>query len=222
MLPHAADELARTVAIGAEPAHEHYDAVLSILICSGRSAMRWPAWIRNARTASRLPRACGRRLRRVLERADRGGNEPPPAKRRCKDFIVAAAGPLRPVANHVHDLSERMAIEALFDEAQRTGKVIKNLSESDREIRRLHAEEVLRVPLHQLDHQAAELDGHALWQRGNRTIHPNRLITHLSSRATHRFPPPGTTPGGAVKERDLSRRSEQLKPSRWARPYASS
>ena len=52
-----------------------------------------------------------------------------------------------------------MAIEATFDEAQRTGKVVKNLPEDDREIRRLHAEEVLRLPLFQLDQQPAGLTG---------------------------------------------------------------
>ena len=50
-------------------------------------------------------------------------------------------------------------IEASNDEAKRTGKVLQNLSPSQREVRRLHAEEVLRVPLYQLDQQPARLTG---------------------------------------------------------------
>jgi hypothetical protein len=45
------------------------------------------------------------------------------------------------------------------DEANRTGKVICNLTTSQREVRRLHCEEVLRKPVLQLDQQAAGLTG---------------------------------------------------------------
>jgi hypothetical protein len=84
---------------------------------------------------------------------------------------------MRRVVYHVQDLAERMAIEATFDEAQRTGKVVKNLRECDREIRRLHAEEVLRVSLHQLDQQAAGLTGTLYGSGEVERFHPNRLIT---------------------------------------------
>jgi hypothetical protein len=65
----------------------------------------------------------------------------------------------------------------MSDEALRAGKVIKNLSEEHREIRRLYAEQVLRVPLFRLDQQPARMTG-MLHGSGAQDRHvPNRLIS---------------------------------------------
>jgi hypothetical protein len=117
-------------------------------------------------------------LARVVERAIAEAEvEPPHSETTMQGFIVAASAPFRGVAHHLQDLSERLAIDAMFDEVQRTGKVIKNLSEADREVRRAHAEEVLRIPLHQLDHQPTGLTGTLYGSGAIERLHPNRLIT---------------------------------------------
>lgn len=53
---------------------------------------------------------------------------------------------------HAH---ERRAIEAMYQEYQTTGKVIRTLSEDDATLRQLHAAEVLQKPLEQLDQEPA-------------------------------------------------------------------
>jgi hypothetical protein len=114
---------------------------------------------------------------RVLERAiGEAEVEPPAVETTLQGFVVVASAPLRWASQHLGHLSDRLAVEAMYDEALRTGKVIKNLPDDDREIRRLHAEEVLRLPLHQLDHQPAGLTGTLYGSGTVERFYPNRLI----------------------------------------------
>ncbi len=176
--PHTSDWLEKMMHIGAELAHEHYEPLLQHFDLA-----------RAVREAGGMDQECQDRiahclahavvaLARVLERAlVEAEVEPPHTETTLQGFMIAASAPLRRAAHHLRDLSERMAIEAMLDEAQRTGKVIKNLSEGDREVRRAHAEEVLRLPLHQLDHQPAGLTGSLHGSGAIERLHPNRLIT---------------------------------------------
>jgi hypothetical protein len=176
--PRTSDWLEKMVYTGAELAHEHYEPMLQRYDLA--RAVHDPLVGLDQECQDRLAHCLAHAVvaaARVLERAFAEAEvEPPHCETTLQGFMIAATAPFRGVANHLRDLSERMAIEAMFDEAQRTGKVIKNLSESDREVRRAHAEEVLRLPLHQLDHQPAGLTG-ALHGSGTiERLHPNRLI----------------------------------------------
>jgi hypothetical protein len=51
------------------------------------------------------------------------------------------------------DASERATLDAMLAEYQKTGKVIETLSDDDKLVRRLHADEVLKMPLAELDKQ---------------------------------------------------------------------
>jgi hypothetical protein len=153
--------LAHMVLAGAELAHEHYDAVLQHfdLTAAAREAlsgMDQECQDRIARCLSHAVVGWARVLERAITEAE---VEPPTAETTLQGFAGALAAPFRSISSYLGDLSERMVIEAIDDEAKRTGKVIKNLAASQREVRRLHAEEVLRVPLFQLDQQAAGLTG---------------------------------------------------------------
>jgi hypothetical protein len=177
--PRSNDWLEKMVHIGAELAHEHYEPLLQHFD-SARAAREELAGMdqecqdRIAQCLAHAVVAFARVLERALAEAE---VEPPQTETTLQGFIVTASAPFRRVANHLQDLSERMAIEAMFDEAQRTGKVIKNLSEDDRELRRAHAEEVVNLPLHQLDHQAAGLTGALHGSGAVERFHPNRPIT---------------------------------------------
>jgi len=177
--PRTGDWLEKMVHIGAELAHEHYQPVLQHYDLS-RALREAPAGMdqecqdRIAQCLSHAVVAFARVLERALVEA---AVEPPHSETTVQGFIVAASAPFRGVAHHLQDLSERLAIEAMFDEAQRTGKVIKNLSEDDREVRRAHAEEVRRIPLHQLDHQPTGLTGTLHGSGAVERLYPNRLIT---------------------------------------------
>jgi hypothetical protein len=177
--PSMDDWLERMIVTGAELAHEHYSSVLQHFDLE--RAIRNPLDGMDQECQDRIAQCLAHAVvgfARVLDRAVIEAEvEPPTVETTIQGFIVAASAPLRYVAQHVRDLSERMAIEAIFDEAQRTGKVLKNLPASDREVRRQHAEEVLRVPLHQLDQQPAGLTGTLYGSGEPERFHPNQLIT---------------------------------------------
>jgi hypothetical protein len=177
--PRSNDWLEKMTYIGAELAHEHYESLLQHYDL-GR-AVRDPLAGMDQECQDRIAHCLAHAVvafARVLERALAEAEvEPPHPETVLQGFMIAAGAPFRAIANHMQDLSERMAIEAMFDEAQRTGKVIKNLSDDDREVRRAHAEEVLRLPLHQLEHEPAGLTGALHGGGAIEQLHPNRLIT---------------------------------------------
>jgi Zinc dependent phospholipase C len=176
--PQRDDWLERMILTGAELAHEHYDAVLQHFDL-GRAVRNPPAGM-DQECADRIAQCLGHVVvgfARVLERAlTEAEVEPPLVETTLQGFLVAAAIPLRSILHYAQDLSERMAIEAIYDEVQRTGKVVKNLPEDDREIRRLHAEEIRRLPLFQLDHQPTSLTGTLYGSGSQERYHRNRLI----------------------------------------------
>jgi len=177
--PTADDWVERMILTGAELAHEHYTSVLQHYDLE--RAIREPLAGMDQECQERIAKCLGHAvigLARVLERAFTEAEvEPPYTDTTLQGFLVAAQAPLRALIDHGRDLSQRMAIEALFDEAQRTGKIVRNLPASQCEVRRLHAEEVLRLPLHQLDHQPAGLTGTLYGSGAPERYHPNHLIT---------------------------------------------
>lgn len=176
--PQSADWLERMVRTGAELSHEHYRAVLDHFDLA--RAVRDPREGMDAECKDRLATCLGHAvvgLARVLERAVVEAEvEPPPVETAPRGFLVGLSLPLRWMAHAFADLNDRLAIEAIHDEVQRTGKAVKNLPESEREVRQLHAEEVLRVSLHQLDHRPAGLTGLLYSQSPEERRYPNRLI----------------------------------------------
>ena len=170
--------LERMIFAGATLAHAHYDAVLQHYDLE--RAIRDPQSGMDQECQDRLAICLAHAVAgfaRVLERAIREADvESPPVETTLLGFAMAAIGPVRAIWFHCQDLNERMKIQAVFDEVQRTGKVVKNLPEDDREVRRLHAEEVLKVPQHQLDHQPTGQTGTLYGSGAIERFHPNRLI----------------------------------------------
>jgi hypothetical protein len=177
--PRSDDWLERMVLTGAELAYENYSAILQHYDLE--RAVRDPLSGMDHECQDRIARCLAHAVvgvARVLERAITDAEvEPPAVETTLQGFVVAIGAPFRSIVYHLQDLSERMTIEAIFDEAQRTGKVVKNLPASDRELRRLHAEEVLRLPLYQLDQQPAGLTGTLYGSGEVERFHPSRLIT---------------------------------------------
>lgn len=177
--PRGDDWLARMIHTGAILAHEHYDAVLQHYDLE--RALREPLDGMDQECQDRIAGCLAHAVvgfARVLDRAIMEAEvEPPPTETTLLGFAVAAASPVRAMTHHCQHLNDRMKIQAAFDEVQRVGKVIKNLSDDDREIRRLHAEEVLKLPLHQLDHRPAGLTGTLYGSGAIERFHPNRLIS---------------------------------------------
>lgn len=80
----------------------------------------------------------------VLDRAIEEANVHAPDMGLTAATLLAAAQiPVKVLARRVADAEERRAIERVYDELLATGTVETNLSEDDRAVRALHAEEVL-------------------------------------------------------------------------------
>jgi len=91
-------------------------------------------------------------LARILDRAIAEAKADAPQVNLTLDtLVVAASAPARTASKVIDDLVERRLVGAQYDEYRRTGKVRATLSEDDRVVRKLFAEEVLKVPLSSLD-----------------------------------------------------------------------
>jgi predicted flap endonuclease-1-like 5' DNA nuclease len=102
-------------------------------------------------------------LARILEKAFVEAAVVPPKVGLTLDTIVASIkAPIRSVLAALDNEKERDFVRAMYNEFQKTGKVRQTLPEDDRQIRRLHAFEVLKVPLSTLD---------ASWPRETGTAH---------------------------------------------------
>ncbi|MEL6829678.1 MAG: DUF4332 domain-containing protein, partial [Pseudomonadota bacterium] len=86
---------------------------------------------------------------------------PPETDLDLPGYLAALDIPIRKLTRRIEDRQDRKQVEAMYDELQRTGKVLKTLPDDDRAIRRLHCEQVLRRPISEIDYQALEPIGTA-------------------------------------------------------------
>ncbi|WP_425614895.1 DUF4332 domain-containing protein [Anatilimnocola sp. NA78] len=99
-------------------------------------------------------------LARILERLiDETNSVPPFVDVTLQGLVAAAKMPFRMLAKHIEDVRERETLRLVYEEFERTGKVIDNLSADDVEVRKLHAAEVLQTSLTKLDAQPIRKPG---------------------------------------------------------------
>ena len=68
-------------------------------------------------------------------------------------YLAALDIPIRKLTKRIADTRDRKIVEAMYAELQETGKVIKTLPADDKKIRKLHAKQVLRKSMAELDAQ---------------------------------------------------------------------
>jgi hypothetical protein len=179
LAPTSDDWLARLIEQHAEIAHEHYQAVLDHFDLA--AAVKDPRSGMDQECKDRLALCLGCAVvgfARVLERAiAESAAEPPPVEITLQGFLATLAAPVRWLLGGLSEAHERLVVEAIYDEVTRTGKVLQNLPEDDRTVRQLHAEEVLKIPLAELDARPAEPTGTRHGQDKPPRPNPNRLIT---------------------------------------------
>lgn len=102
-------------------------------------------------------------LARILERAFAEAAVVPPKVGLTLDTLVAAIkAPIQKVLAALDNEKDKDLVRAMYNEYRRTGKVRETLPEDDRLVRKLHAMEVLRVPLSTVD---------AAWPRETGSAH---------------------------------------------------
>jgi hypothetical protein len=175
----AGDWLARLIEQGAELAAENRQPVIDHFDLA--AAVKDPSAGMDQECKDRIARCLGAAavsVARVLERAfAESVAEPPPVEITIQGFLSALLTPGRWIAAQMDELSERLAVEAIRDEVERTGKVVLNLTENQRTVRQAYADEVLKCPLAELDAQPAEPAGRLYGQGAAPRPNPNRLIT---------------------------------------------
>lgn len=89
---------------------------------------------------------------RVLENAfDDADVEPPRVSVTLAGYLATLTIPIAWVARKLADAGERKQVRAMYQELQNHGRVERTMPADDREVRRLHAEEVLKISIEELN-----------------------------------------------------------------------
>ncbi|MFN7179279.1 DUF4332 domain-containing protein [Hyphomonas sp.] len=88
----------------------------------------------------------------ILTRAaEEAAVSPPKVNLTLQGYIETLDIPLRWITAKLENAADKRTVERMYAEFQKTGKVIKTLPDDDKAIRAMHAKEVRRIPLKQLD-----------------------------------------------------------------------
>jgi len=88
----------------------------------------------------------------LFERAiEESGAVPKPVNLSIKGYLATLDIPVQWVLKKIGDVTARSQVASMYKELQATGKVVKRLPEDDKAVRKLHAKQVLRVRLDELD-----------------------------------------------------------------------
>jgi predicted flap endonuclease-1-like 5' DNA nuclease len=88
----------------------------------------------------------------ILTRAfEEAAVSPPKVHLTLQGYIETLDIPLRWITAKLEDAADKRTVERMYAEFQKTGKVIRTLPEDDKAIRAMHAREVRRIPLKQLN-----------------------------------------------------------------------
>lgn len=91
-------------------------------------------------------------LSRILDRAfAEAAVRPPKIDENLQAFFLACEIPIQAVLKTIDNAASRREVEAQFEEFRRTGKVRATLGDDDKAVREMHALEVLKTPLSNLD-----------------------------------------------------------------------
>lgn len=155
------DWLEEAIRQGAVEAHRSYDVCVNHYDLT-RGIKHPPSGL-DQEMKDRLARLIGMAVigfARVLERAfDEAGSSPPDVAVSLHVFLATLKVPVNWVTKKLTDLHDRAIVEAIYLEIQEKGKVIDALPEDERLVRKLYAQEVLKVPVRQLDAQPARATG---------------------------------------------------------------
>lgn len=88
---------------------------------------------------------------RVLERIfDEADVEPPKTSVTVAGYLASLTIPISWVTKKMADAKDRKVVQAMYNELQTKGRVDKTIPADDREVRRLYAEEVLKISVNDL------------------------------------------------------------------------
>lgn len=161
IVPEASDWLAQLIRRGAELANSHYETLIEHYDLA-RGVKHPPSGL-DQECKDRLAQMLGHAtvgFARVLERAFAEARvQPPMVELVVETVLTVAKAPMRWMVGQIENDEQRRQLVCMLDEATRTGKVVQNLPDDEKLVRKLHAQQVLRVPLAELDARATRPTG---------------------------------------------------------------
>ncbi|MFM7073799.1 MAG: DUF4332 domain-containing protein [Planctomycetota bacterium] len=155
------DWLARLVRQGAELANSHYETLLDHYNLE-RGVADPPLGL-DKECKDRLAQMIGfsaAAIARVLERAFiEAGTCPPMCELVVETVLATVKAPMRWVARRYDEENEQDLLEEILDEVRRTGKAVESLPDDEKLVRKLHAQQVLRITMRELDSLPAKPTG---------------------------------------------------------------
>ena len=155
------DWLGQLVRDGATSAHEHYSVILDHYNLA--AGVKDPPAGLDQELKDRIGLQIARAVvsvSRVFDRAfEESGTSPPDTYVTLEGILASMQLPVHYVTKKLNDLKERAVVEAIYDEVQRTGKVLATLPEDEKMVRQLHAKEVVKKPLSELDAEKPGITG---------------------------------------------------------------
>lgn len=162
-MPTGDDWLAAMVRHGAHTSNPHYQ--FSIDHYDLKSGTKNPPTGLDAALKRCIARLIGGAVSgyaRILDRViAEAGVTPPATNITLLGVMAQLTVPIFFITKKMKDAKEKATVLAMFQEFQQTGKVLKTLPEDDRLIRQMHAEEVSKIPLEQLDKEIPPPPGQA-------------------------------------------------------------
>ncbi|MCE9603359.1 MAG: DUF4332 domain-containing protein [Planctomycetia bacterium] len=153
--------LADLMRYGAEEATKHYETILEHYNLSAgvKDPLKGLDQELKDRIAGQIALAAGS-FASVLDRLWAEAKvEPPQKSLTVETFVSTAIVPIFWITKKLTDVKDKAAVMAIYDEVQRTGKVVQTLPEDERVVRRLHAEQVLKKPMKELDAEKPKSTG---------------------------------------------------------------
>jgi hypothetical protein len=176
-LPQGADGIEPMLTRGGQLAAQHYDALvghfdLARVLLDPDEGLDQESQDRLALCLGAAAVAFARLVELAIEQA---AVEPPKHEVSPIGLVASLKAPFRLLTCHTYDQIVQRQLEAMHEELELTGRVRESLPTEQREIRRLYAEEVLRIPLEQLDGQGPAASGQEHGHGAASRYRPNRL-----------------------------------------------
>lgn len=153
VVPQGPDWLAKMVTAGADTANPHYEACIEHYDL--KKGVKDPPTGLDQEMKDRIAKLIGYAIvgyARIMEHAFLDAEAKIPATSiTLLGAMAQLTIPVFWITKKLKDSRERAIVEATYKEFQATGKVIDTLTEDDATIRELHADEVLKKPLNELD-----------------------------------------------------------------------
>lgn len=153
--------LADLMRYGAEEATKHYETILEHYNLSAgiKDPLKGLDQELKDRIAGQIGLAAAS-FARVLDKVWAESKVEPPQKSLAVETLISTSVvPIFWITKKLADEKDKAAVMAIYDEVQRTGKVVQALPEDEKVVRKLHAEQVLKKPLRELDAEKPEPTG---------------------------------------------------------------